>query len=167
MILIPYSKINYRTKHSIEETKRLISKETGIQIDTDKPKGESNFFRKHKGKIVGDTFELIEKKIGKDVWTLKVNGQLLHENESTKILTKVVFNYTAWIFFIVIATITLSLAAGIYLFSKLSGELNPAFWGLLKFNLFVYVIYVIAFHFKKYRNDKFLTRILSAEKIKE
>lgn len=89
---------------------------------------------------------------------MKINGQLLQETEYTKIMTKVIFNYSAWILLTIFALITLSLAAGIYLFSRITGELNPAFWGLLKFNLFIYVIYLIAYHFKKFRNDRFLRK---------
>ena len=85
--------------------------------------------------------------------------------ESTKIMTKVVFNYTAWILLSIFATVTLSLATGIYMFSRITGELNPAFWGLLKFNLFVYCIYLIAYHFKKFRNNRFFKVMLNAEKL--
>jgi hypothetical protein len=165
MILIPYSKVNYTAKHSIEEIKLIISEKTGIKLEYDNSKRKKYFFGKYKGEIVGDNFEIIERQIGQDVWTLKIYGQLLQENDFTRIITKVVFNYSAWILFFIIGLFTFGLAGGIYLFSTISGALNPIIWDILKTNLIFYFIYLTAYHFKKFRHDRFLRKILSAERI--
>lgn len=146
MILIPYSKVNYRTEHSIEETKQIL-------LD------------KFKSEIVGNNFEIIEDRIGQHGWTMNISGQIFQEQDHTKIMSKVTFNYSAWILFFLIAILTLGLAAGIFIYSRISGELDPRFWNLLEFNLFVYFLYLVVYQIKKYRIDKHFIRILSAVKI--
>ena len=146
MILIPYSKVNYRTEHSIEETKEIL-------LD------------KYEVEIVDNKFKIVESRIGQHGWILNVTGQLLDEQEYTKIMTKVTFHYSAWILFFLIAVFTLGLAGGIYIYSRISGELDSRFWNLLEFNLFVYFLYLVVYQTKKYIINKYFIRILSAVKI--
>ena len=148
MILIPYSKNSYRTSHSINETKGLLVEYTGIKMDNDNSKTNKNLFAKYKGEIIGNDFEIIEKQTGKDIWVLRIKGQLLSKNEETNIRTIVILNYTSWILFLIISFVNLGLMAGIYLYSKISGELNPVIWDLLMANLFFYGIYLAAYHLR-------------------
>ncbi len=169
MILIPYSKVNFETKHSKEETKRLLSAKFGIEMQSDSSNGIKNYFKNmlkgYKGVIGESNFEIIQKKVGQDIFTLSVIGKIKSDNESTKIETKIIFNSSFWTSFIFIAMITGALATGIYLSSRLSGELNPAFWSLLEINLIVYVGSLIFYQIKKYKMNGLLMNLLNAKKV--
>ncbi len=166
MILIPYSKTSYRTNHSIDAIKDLLVENAGINTGNDNSIINKNLFSRYKGEISGNDFKIIEKQIGKDIWTLRIKGQLKSEKEKTNVTTVVILNYTSWILFLIISLFNLGLITGIFIYSRISGELNPIVWDLLLGNLFFYIIYLTVYHLKKYRNDKFLRKILDAEKIK-
>ena len=138
MILIPFCKVNLISTLSESEIKEILSEKFRIEINEDNEKENSKkrgytIFKKYKGQIKNETFEIAERMSGQDIWTLNIKGKLKSDSNSTIITCVITLNYTTWIYLILFALVALSLGLGIFLFSKISGELNPAFWTTIYF----------------------------------
>ena len=169
MILIPFSKINFKTDYSIDKVKRLLSEKFGIDIQSDKSNQVRNSFKNmikgYKGEIGENNFEIIQKKLGKDPFKIAVTGQFESDSDSTNIQMKIMLNSNFWMSFVIFGMITGSLAGGIYLFSRISGELNPAFWSLVGMNLMFYLGALIFYQIRKFEMNRLLTKLLDAKKV--
>ncbi|MCT4637684.1 MAG: hypothetical protein N4A72_08235 [Bacteroidales bacterium] len=170
MIFIPYSKVVYISEYSTEEVRRLLSEKFSIALKSDESDENNGWldymFMAYEGTIGDCDFEIIERKMGNDVFTLSIIGTIEVNSNKTVLKAKIIFNHNYWFGLLIIFLITGSLATGVYIASRIIGELNTGFWSLLNFNLFAYSVSLIAYHIKRIRMNYTIVNLLNATKLK-